>query len=57
MFSEQGFLFSSVRAAMGVEFLAGGIAVAGIAVVMVFHDALRVMRMKRAVVVAHRRVR
>ncbi len=38
------------EAAMGIEFLAGGIAVVGIAVVMGCHDALRGMRMKRAMI-------
>ena len=35
---------------MGIEFLAGGIAVVGIAVVMGCHDLLRGMRLKRAMI-------
>lgn len=44
-------VFNSEReAAMGIEFLAGGIAVVGIAVVMGCHDLLRGMRLKRAMI-------
>ncbi len=35
---------------MSIQFLAGGAAVMGIAVIMGCHDVLRVLRMKRALV-------
>lgn len=39
---------------MSVQFLAGGAAVMGIAVIMGCHDVLRVMRMKRALISSSR---
>ncbi|MGI4856034.1 MAG: hypothetical protein ACRYHA_03745 [Janthinobacterium lividum] len=40
---------------MGVEFLAGGVAVMGIALITGCHDAWRGLRLKRAVGLAHRK--